>query len=105
MARCIHLPDGPPFTLPQVRDLPPTHSFSKQATSSEVYFLAGKAAERRAGRSFAPLCRSFREGAVAPIFSSLQMIMWPLVLSGIVGNVVNVIANCIFLYVFHLGIA
>ncbi|NXN42166.1 S47A1 protein, partial [Rhinoptilus africanus] len=33
-----------------------------------------------------------------------QMIMWPLVLSGIVGNVVNVIANCIFLYVFHLGI-
>ncbi|XP_035417088.2 multidrug and toxin extrusion protein 2-like [Cygnus atratus] len=34
-----------------------------------------------------------------------QMIMWPLVLSGIVGNIVNVIANCIFLYVFHLGIA
>ncbi|KFP11932.1 Multidrug and toxin extrusion protein 1, partial [Egretta garzetta] len=33
-----------------------------------------------------------------------QMIMWPLVLSGFVGNVVNVIANCIFLYVFHLGI-
>nr|XP_047930028.1 multidrug and toxin extrusion protein 1-like [Anser cygnoides] len=34
-----------------------------------------------------------------------QMIMWPLVLSGIVGNIVNVIANCVFLYVFHLGIA
>ncbi|KFZ54796.1 Multidrug and toxin extrusion protein 1, partial [Antrostomus carolinensis] len=33
-----------------------------------------------------------------------QMIMWPLVLSGIVGNIVNVIANCIFLYVLHLGI-
>ncbi|XP_074779393.1 multidrug and toxin extrusion protein 1-like isoform X2 [Athene noctua] len=33
-----------------------------------------------------------------------QMIMWPLVLSGVVGNVVNVIANCIFLYVLHLGI-
>ncbi|NXC19937.1 S47A1 protein, partial [Corythaeola cristata] len=33
-----------------------------------------------------------------------QMIMWPVVLSGIVGNVVNVIANCIFLYVLHLGI-
>ncbi|KAM6403236.1 multidrug and toxin extrusion protein 2-like [Rhynochetos jubatus] len=33
-----------------------------------------------------------------------QMIMWPLVLSGIVGNVVNVIANCVFLYVLHLGI-
>ncbi|NXH14111.1 S47A1 protein, partial [Bucco capensis] len=33
-----------------------------------------------------------------------QMIMWPLVLSGVVGNVVNVMANCIFLYVFHLGI-
>ncbi|NWU97820.1 S47A1 protein, partial [Upupa epops] len=33
-----------------------------------------------------------------------QMIMWPLVLSGLVGNIVNVIANCIFLYVFHLGI-
>ncbi|NXL91636.1 S47A1 protein, partial [Alectura lathami] len=34
-----------------------------------------------------------------------QMIMWPLVLSGIIGNIVNVIANCIFIYVFHLGIA
>ncbi|XP_010179398.1 PREDICTED: multidrug and toxin extrusion protein 1-like, partial [Mesitornis unicolor] len=33
-----------------------------------------------------------------------QMIMWPLVLSGVVGNAVNVIANCIFLYVLHLGI-
>ncbi|XP_010138211.1 PREDICTED: multidrug and toxin extrusion protein 1-like, partial [Buceros rhinoceros silvestris] len=33
-----------------------------------------------------------------------QMIMWPLVLSGLVGNIVNVIANCIFLYVLHLGI-
>ncbi|XP_009901659.2 multidrug and toxin extrusion protein 2 [Dryobates pubescens] len=33
-----------------------------------------------------------------------QMIMWPLVLSGVVGNVVNVIANCVLLYVFHLGI-
>lgn len=34
----------------------------------------------------------------------LQMIMWPVVLSGLVGNVVNVIANSVFLYVFHLGI-
>ncbi|XP_074969132.1 multidrug and toxin extrusion protein 1-like isoform X3 [Phalacrocorax aristotelis] len=33
-----------------------------------------------------------------------QMIMWPLVLSGVVGNVINVIANYIFLYVLHLGI-
>ncbi|NXJ73310.1 S47A2 protein, partial [Trogon melanurus] len=33
-----------------------------------------------------------------------QMIMWPLVLSGVIGNVVNVVANSIFLYVFHLGI-
>ncbi|XP_049658884.1 multidrug and toxin extrusion protein 1-like isoform X3 [Accipiter gentilis] len=33
-----------------------------------------------------------------------QMIMWPLVLSGLFGNIINVIANCIFLYVFHLGI-
>ncbi|XP_008936256.1 PREDICTED: multidrug and toxin extrusion protein 1-like, partial [Merops nubicus] len=33
-----------------------------------------------------------------------QMIMWPLVLSGVVGNIVNVIANCVFLYVFHWGI-
>uniref|UniRef100_A0A8C6ISD3 Multidrug and toxin extrusion protein n=1 Tax=Melopsittacus undulatus TaxID=13146 RepID=A0A8C6ISD3_MELUD len=41
---------------------------------------------------------------VTPKSSSLQMIMWPLVLSGVIGNVVNVIANCIFLYVFHLGI-
>uniref|UniRef100_A0A663FI32 Solute carrier family 47 member 2 n=1 Tax=Aquila chrysaetos chrysaetos TaxID=223781 RepID=A0A663FI32_AQUCH len=41
---------------------------------------------------------------VTPISSSLQMIMWPLVLSGVFGNIINVIANCIFLYVFHLGI-
>ncbi|NWI86605.1 S47A1 protein, partial [Pitta sordida] len=33
-----------------------------------------------------------------------QMIMWPLVLSGVIGNVVNVVANCIFLYAFHFGI-
>ncbi|KFP78270.1 Multidrug and toxin extrusion protein 1, partial [Acanthisitta chloris] len=33
-----------------------------------------------------------------------QMIMWPLVLSGVIGNIVNVIANYVFLYVFHLGI-
>ncbi|XP_071431234.1 multidrug and toxin extrusion protein 1-like isoform X2 [Pithys albifrons albifrons] len=33
-----------------------------------------------------------------------QMIMWPLVLSGVIGNVINVVANCIFLYVFHFGI-
>ncbi|KAM6049200.1 multidrug and toxin extrusion protein 1-like isoform 2-T2 [Chlamydotis macqueenii] len=33
-----------------------------------------------------------------------QMIMWPLVLSGTVGNIVNVLANCVFLYVFHLDI-
>ncbi|XP_048822654.1 multidrug and toxin extrusion protein 1-like isoform X1 [Lagopus muta] len=33
-----------------------------------------------------------------------QMIMWPVVLSGLIGNIVNVIANSVFLYVFHLGI-
>ncbi|NWV23834.1 S47A2 protein, partial [Origma solitaria] len=33
-----------------------------------------------------------------------QMIMWPLVLSGLIGNLVNVAANYVFLYVFHLGI-
>ncbi|NXE87263.1 S47A1 protein, partial [Menura novaehollandiae] len=33
-----------------------------------------------------------------------QMIMWPLVLSGAIGNIVNVAANYIFLYVFHWGI-
>ncbi|XP_062363096.1 multidrug and toxin extrusion protein 1-like [Cinclus cinclus] len=33
-----------------------------------------------------------------------QMIMWPLVLSGVIGNVVNVVANYILLYVFHLGV-
>ncbi|NWV40640.1 S47A1 protein, partial [Grantiella picta] len=33
-----------------------------------------------------------------------QMIMWPLVLSGVIGNLVNVGANYIFLYVLHLGI-
>ncbi|XP_062448453.1 multidrug and toxin extrusion protein 1-like [Rhea pennata] len=34
-----------------------------------------------------------------------QMIMWPQVLSGILGNAVNAIANSIFLYVLGLGIA
>ncbi|XP_017586481.1 PREDICTED: multidrug and toxin extrusion protein 2 isoform X1 [Corvus brachyrhynchos] len=33
-----------------------------------------------------------------------QMIMWPLVLSGVIGNMVNVAANYVLLYVFHLGI-
>ncbi|NXD28603.1 S47A1 protein, partial [Spelaeornis formosus] len=33
-----------------------------------------------------------------------QMIMWPLVLSGVIGNITNVVANYVFLYVFHLGI-
>ncbi|NWI08014.1 S47A2 protein, partial [Tichodroma muraria] len=33
-----------------------------------------------------------------------QMIMWPLVLSGVIGNVVNVVANYVLLYVFHLGV-
>ncbi|NWX31524.1 S47A1 protein, partial [Notiomystis cincta] len=33
-----------------------------------------------------------------------QMIMWPLVLSGVIGNIVNVVANYLLLYVFHLGI-
>uniref|UniRef100_A0A8D0KVF9 Multidrug and toxin extrusion protein n=1 Tax=Strix occidentalis caurina TaxID=311401 RepID=A0A8D0KVF9_STROC len=54
--------------------------------------------------TLAPLSQSLCEGTIAPISSSFQMIMWPLVLSGVVGNVVNVIANCIFLYVLHLGI-
>ncbi|OXB54499.1 hypothetical protein ASZ78_002882 [Callipepla squamata] len=33
-----------------------------------------------------------------------QMIVWPVVLSGLFGNIVNVIANSVLLYVFHLGI-
>ncbi|NXY63665.1 S47A1 protein, partial [Callaeas wilsoni] len=33
-----------------------------------------------------------------------QMITWPLVLSGVIGNIVNAIANYVFLHVFHLGI-
>ncbi|NXR64647.1 S47A2 protein, partial [Rhadina sibilatrix] len=33
-----------------------------------------------------------------------QMIMWPLVLSGIIGNVVNVAANYVLLYELRLGI-
>ncbi|NXO88484.1 S47A1 protein, partial [Certhia brachydactyla] len=33
-----------------------------------------------------------------------QMIMWPLVLSGVIGNIINVVANYVFLYVFHLGV-
>ncbi|NXR49404.1 S47A1 protein, partial [Hippolais icterina] len=33
-----------------------------------------------------------------------QMIMWPLVLSGLIGNIVNVAANYVLLYVFQLGV-
>ncbi|NXV07065.1 S47A1 protein, partial [Cettia cetti] len=33
-----------------------------------------------------------------------QMIMWPLVLSGVIGNIINVAANYVLLYVFHLGV-
>ncbi|XP_005525986.1 PREDICTED: multidrug and toxin extrusion protein 1-like [Pseudopodoces humilis] len=33
-----------------------------------------------------------------------QMILWPLVLSGVIGNIINVAANYVLLYVFHLGI-
>ncbi|NXN80863.1 S47A1 protein, partial [Bombycilla garrulus] len=33
-----------------------------------------------------------------------QMIMWPLVLSGVIGNIVNAAANYVLLYVFHLGV-
>ncbi|RLV97106.1 hypothetical protein DV515_00012103 [Chloebia gouldiae] len=65
-ASCIH---PPPFILPHIGDLHPSHSFSKQATSLEVW-----------------------------------MIMWPLVLSGVIGNLVNVAGNYLLLYVFHLGI-
>lgn len=32
------------------------------------------------------------------------MIMWPLVLSGVIGNIINVAANYVLLYVFHLGV-
>lgn len=73
-------------------------------TSLEIYFLAGKAAEHGAGGDLRTSLLKLWESAIAPISSSLQMIMWPLVLSGLFGNIINVIANCIFLYVFHLGI-
>ncbi|XP_066419366.1 multidrug and toxin extrusion protein 1-like [Molothrus aeneus] len=33
-----------------------------------------------------------------------QMIMWPLVLSGVIGNLTNVAANYVLLFVFHLGV-
>ncbi|NXO40770.1 S47A1 protein, partial [Locustella ochotensis] len=33
-----------------------------------------------------------------------QMIMWPLVLSGVIGNIVNVAANYVLLYEFQLGV-
>uniref|UniRef100_A0A8C5IFF9 Multidrug and toxin extrusion protein n=1 Tax=Junco hyemalis TaxID=40217 RepID=A0A8C5IFF9_JUNHY len=38
------------------------------------------------------------------ISSSLQMIMWPLVLSGVIGNLINVAANYVLLFQFHLGV-
>ncbi|NXQ54694.1 S47A1 protein, partial [Anthoscopus minutus] len=34
-----------------------------------------------------------------------QMIMWPLVLSGVIGNLINAVANYVLLYVYHLGVA
>ncbi|KAM7001192.1 uncharacterized protein RBU47_011052 [Passerculus sandwichensis] len=33
-----------------------------------------------------------------------QMIMWPLVLSGVIGNLINVAANYLLLFQFHLGV-
>ncbi|XP_064585651.1 multidrug and toxin extrusion protein 1-like [Zonotrichia leucophrys gambelii] len=33
-----------------------------------------------------------------------QMIMWPLVLSGVIGNIINVAANYVLLFEFHLGV-
>ncbi|XP_074413118.1 multidrug and toxin extrusion protein 1 isoform X2 [Zonotrichia albicollis] len=33
-----------------------------------------------------------------------QMIMWPLVLSGVIGNLINVAANYVLLFEFHLGV-
>ncbi|NWT97391.1 S47A1 protein, partial [Urocynchramus pylzowi] len=33
-----------------------------------------------------------------------QMIMWPLVLSGVIGNLINVAANYVLLFVFHMGV-
>ncbi|NXU40431.1 S47A1 protein, partial [Drymodes brunneopygia] len=33
-----------------------------------------------------------------------QMIMWPLVLSGVIGNIINAAANYVLLHVLHLGI-
>lgn len=81
-----------------------THLPSRRHHQKFIFWL-GKLLSVGLAETFAPFSQSFCEGAVAPISSSLQMIMWPLVLSGIIGNVVNVIANCIFLYVLHLGIA
>lgn len=65
-------------------------------------FFSEKGTESGAGGTFTPpsqnLCKD------SPISSSLQMIMWPLVLSGVIGNLVNVAANYLLLHVFHLGI-
>lgn len=80
-----------------------THFPSRRHHQKFIFWL-GKLLSTGLAGTFTPLSRSFCEGAVAPISSSLQMIMWPLVLSGIIGNVVNVITNCIFLYVLHWGI-
>ncbi|XP_039576619.1 multidrug and toxin extrusion protein 1-like [Passer montanus] len=33
-----------------------------------------------------------------------QMIMWPLVLSGVIGNIINAAANYVLLFVLHLGV-
>lgn len=65
-------------------------------------FFSGKRTDSRAGGTSTPPSQNLCEDS--PISSSLQMIMWPLVLSGVIGNIINVAANYVLLYVFHLGV-
>lgn len=94
----IHLPSHFPTSAIHLHR---TH-FPSRRHHWEFGIFSGKGTESGAGGTLTPPSQNLCEDA--PISSSLQMIMWPLVLSGVIGNVINAAANYVLLHVFHLGI-
>lgn len=79
-----------------------TFIFQAGDITGNLGFFSGKGTESGAGGTFTPPSQYLWEDP--SISSSLQMIMWPLVLSGVIGNLANVAANYVLLFVFHLGV-